>query len=215
MIVDKTAGRTPSHVAAGKWIRDIVDGRPPTGVPTYSGDLIEAWLELGPSESSPRGPDAGQRAAPSSDAVEGVNGGWWPRVLCAGGGGPPLGVLLATHPDANRLTRELLADLTVKKLLLVANVQYNKCRVASIPSSLSEERRAEIAWSRLKTGVATTRMHPGTAWTDAETLLTDDAERALERIQGLSIQHVIAICNRIIGGPYRHAAARRKRHSST
>lgn len=70
---------------------------------------------------------------PSASAI----GAWWMQVLDQNASATrqmrELAPLLALHPVAADLTAELLRDLTVWKLIRIANVEFNKLRPQHIP----------------------------------------------------------------------------------
>src|SRR5207302_145513 len=112
--------------------------------------------------------------------------------------------VLAAHPDAIELTAELLSDLTVWKLIRIANVEYNKLRPNQIPDNPDPVARSRAAWELLDYHVRTIEMKgSGTDWARTAELLEEDSQPALAYLQTLSIHPVITACENLIRYPYR------------
>jgi hypothetical protein len=127
---------------------------------------------------------------------------WWSLIL-ASGGTDPLGQLLAQHPEASRRTQRLLSELTVVKLIRIANAEYNYCRIGRDISVSGETFvRSEQAWQTLDHKVRTLSMRDGTAWTRTVSLLTDGADEGIAAVRQLPIDRVIVACEKLIKGPY-------------
>jgi hypothetical protein len=133
---------------------------------------------------------------------------WWRRVLTTRAV-PPRGALLASHPQSADFTRRLLANLTVARLVRIANVQHNYCgpKDLRVLSPHYRSRDAELAWRQL---LKYSQIPQGGAngWTGAIKLLTPGSEAALPRARELKIGPLIALCAEIVEGPYRAANAR-------
>ena len=146
---------------------------------------------------------AGERLAVMED--------WWRRVLTSRAT-PPRGALLASHPQSADFTRRLLANLTVARLVRIANVQRNYCGPKDLMalSPHDRSRDAELAWRQL---LKYSQIPQGGAngWTGAIKLLTPGSEVALARVREMRIGPLIALCAEIVEGPYRAANARRIR----
>lgn len=149
---------------------------------------------------------------PSRAALPGAGvancGYWWRRVLDQNVPATRqmrvLAPLLAAHPDADDLTRVLLEDLTVWKLIRIANVEFNQLR----PQHLSPEgdviARSRAAWERLFARVGAVKMREaGTDWARTEALLLPRSGPALAQLQKMSIMELITACENLIRYPYR------------
>ena len=129
------------------------------------------------------------------------------RAILVPGPIPQTGRNLAAHPDAAALTQRLVANLTLKRLILLANVEHNKCR----PSQLAElsphdrSRDPELAWKLLDHGMANMQMRENTAWMRTIDLLRPGADAGLAAARAMPIGPLIGLCERIIAGPYREA----------
>jgi hypothetical protein len=89
---------------------------------------------------------------------------WWSFILRPNGR-DALGELLAKHPEAADRTKRLTTELTVMKLIKIANAEYNYCRIGrDIPADLELAARSEMAWKILDFKTRTIAMRPGTAW---------------------------------------------------
>jgi hypothetical protein len=154
--------------------------------------------------SSTREPDTSNRAL---DAVgSGVLTERW-RAILVPGSIPQTGRNLAAHPDAAARTQRLVANLTLSRLILLANVEHNKSR----PSQLRElsphdrSRDPELAWKLLDHGMANMQTRENTAWTRTIDLLRPGADAGLAAVRVMPIGQLIGVCERIIAGPYREA----------
>jgi hypothetical protein len=134
----------------------------------------------------------------------------WTELLAGSRSKSWLGDLLAEHPEAAEKTQSLLRDLSVRRLVLLANVQHNKCRTDAIPalSGGPRERATVQAWDALLHGMANMSMRENTAWTGTIKLLTPDAEPALKQIKEMQIGEVMCVCKRLIQVPYLEARQR-------
>jgi hypothetical protein len=128
---------------------------------------------------------------------------WWAYILRQEGR-DELGELLAKHPRAAARTKRLATDLTVTKLVRIANSEYNYSRLGrDIPSDLEVVARSEMAWSILDVKTRTLKMRPGTAWTRTIALLSSEgSDEALARTRDLPIDRFMVACERLIKGPY-------------
>jgi hypothetical protein len=128
---------------------------------------------------------------------------WWPYVLKQEGR-DELGELLAKHPEAMERAERLTSDLTVTKLVRIANAEYNYCRLGrDIPPNPDAVARSDQAWRTLELKARTLVMKEQTAWTRTISLLSDSAPEALTALSALPINRVIVACERLIKGPYR------------
>jgi hypothetical protein len=87
--------------------------------------------------------------------------------LLAPGRIPAKGLLLAADPDADALTAELLRGLTIRRLVLLANVAHNRCRppAPALRAPQNSPRETASAWRDLHHGMANMQTRDGTAWT--------------------------------------------------
>jgi hypothetical protein len=157
-----------------------------------------------PRELTERGDTASVAVRPSASTI----GAWWMKVLDQNVSATrqmrELAPLLALHPDAADLTAELLRDLTVWKLIRIANVEFNKLRPQHIPPLQDPVARSRAAWELLIHHLATMPMKTtGTDWARTEELLRPGSQPALAYIQRLPITHVITACENLIRYPYR------------
>ena len=128
---------------------------------------------------------------------------WWSFILRPNGR-DALGELLAKHPEAADRTKRLTTELTVMKLIKIANAEYNYCRIGrDIPADLELAARSEMAWKILDFKTRTIAMRPGTAWMRTVDLLAGGSEEGLARTCDLPINRLIVVCERLITGPYR------------
>ena len=129
---------------------------------------------------------------------------WWPYVLKQEGR-DELGELLAKHPEAVARAERLTSDLTVAKLVRIANAEYNCCRLGrDIPPNPDAVERSDQAWRTLELKTRTLVMKEQTAWTRTISLLSSDsAPQALTTLSALPINRVFVACERLIKGPYR------------
>jgi len=94
---------------------------------------------------------------------------------------PQTGRTLDAHRDAVALTQRLVANMTLRRLILLANVEHNKCR----PSQLAElspndrSRDPQLAWKLLDHGMANMQMRENTAWMRTIDLLRPGADAGL------------------------------------
>jgi hypothetical protein len=115
------------------------------------------------SSSSTTEPDTSQSAV---DVVDrGALTERW-RAILVPGRIPKTGRNPAARPDAAALTQRLVANLTLKRLILLANVEHNKCRPSQLAglSPYDRPRDPELAWKLLDHGMANLRMRENTAW---------------------------------------------------
>ena len=133
---------------------------------------------------------------------------WWRRVLAARST-PPRGTLLASHPQSADLTRRLLANLTVARLVRIANVQHNYCGPKDLKalSPNDRSRDADLAWRQLLK-YSQIPQDGANGWTGAIKLLTPGSNASLARVREMKIGPLIAVCAQIVDGPYRAANAR-------
>jgi hypothetical protein len=137
-----------------------------------------------------------------------IVGRWWARVLDRNVTQTrqmrTLAPVLAAHPDAIELIAELLSDLTVWKLIRIANVEYNKLRPNQMPDNPDPVARSRAAWELLDHHVRTIEMKgSGTDWARTAELLEEGSQPALAYLQTLPIRHVITACENLIRYPYR------------
>jgi len=129
------------------------------------------------------------------------------RAILVPGPIPQTGRTLAAHPDASALTRRLVANLTLKRLIFLANVEHNRCRPSQL-AELSPHDRArdpQLAWKLLDHGMANMQMRADTAWMRTIDLLRPGADAGLAAARAMPIGPLIGLCERIIAGPYREA----------
>jgi len=201
------------------------------GSPLVLAQMVRASLDAGfapiDERSGPQLSDASTRNAPRSASSTGsqsqlprataggasraaATGDRWSSVLAPNRWPSWLGKLLAEHPLAAEKTHQALHNLTVERLVLLANVQHNRCRRDSLRDveRVSRERASEQAWDQLLGGLSDMNMRENTAWTGTMKLLQPGAEPALERIRQMEITELIGVCQRLIQNPY--AEARRR-----
>jgi hypothetical protein len=201
-------------LTTGRWIKEILDTGAPSEQPPFLGSIAGGWMALSGLAPIARAstlrpsitaePDASYAA---TDAVDsGALTGRW-RAILVPGPIPQTGRTLAAHPDALALTQRLVTNLTLKRLILLANVEHNKCR----PSQLAElsphdrSRDPELAWKLLDRGMANMQMRENTAWMRTIDLLRPGADAGLAAARAMPIGPLIGLCERIIAGPYREA----------
>ncbi|HLH64710.1 MAG TPA: uracil-DNA glycosylase family protein [Solirubrobacteraceae bacterium] len=198
----------------GRWIKEILDTGAPSERPPFLGSIANGWTALsGQAQSasaSVRRPpiiaEPGASYTPPGAVDRGALTGRW-RALLAPLPIPQTGRTLAAHPDATALTQRLVKNLTLERLILLANVEHNRCR----PSQLAElspydrSRDPELAWKLLEHGMATMQMRQNTAWMRTIDLLRPGADAGLAIARKMPIGPLIGLCERIISGPYREA----------
>lgn len=152
------------------------------------------------STAAPRAqvPPSGTLAAPVGEDV-------WNEILQVRSV-PEVGALLASHPDAEARTRRLLADLTVERLIAIADALWNKCRPADMRAEAPDDprRQAELAWQYLFIGANKTHLGR-TGWTGAAVLLDPGKAKGLAAVARLDIGALAAVCWRLVRGPYTRA----------
>jgi hypothetical protein len=118
---------------------------------------------------------------------------------------PPIGALLARHPDAETLTLRLLTGLTVERLVAIADALHNQARLSRLREAAPGDttRQAELAWGALVRGVGKT--HRPSGWTGAAKLLVPGQDAGLTAVASLDIGRVAGVGARIVAGPYRRA----------
>jgi len=131
----------------------------------------------------------------------------WEWVLAASV--PPVGRLLASHPQAESRTTRLVETLDLERLIVLGDVLFNKCRMAYLDgaASSSDYRKADVAWEWLEAGMAKRHTRPS-GWTGAAKLLRDGAEEALAEVRALDIGRLAGVALRVVDGPYREANKR-------
>jgi hypothetical protein len=149
------------------------------------------------------------RAATRNPASAESNG-RWSALFATDRTAPWLGQLLAEHPQAADNARRVLNGMSVERLVLLANVQHNRCRRSALADALqvSREHTSERAWNLLLTGLCDMQMRDGTAWTGTIKLLSPGSEAALQRINRMGIADIIGVCQRLIQIPYTEARLR-------
>lgn len=159
-----------------------------------------------PPHSDPAESQAPARSAarPSGDLV----GKYWGNVL-RDRAVPPRGQLLASHSRAGEWTEQLLGNLTVERLVRLANIQHNYCGPKDLRPLAPGDRSgdAELAWQALRREMQRPRTRPS-GWTGAVKLLTPGAEPALAYVKTLQTGPLISVCACIVEGPYAEANRR-------
>jgi hypothetical protein len=147
-----------------------------------------------------------RRSTHGSSTTEAVD--HWSRIL-RGGRTPRVGLLLASHADATRLTARLVEGLTVARLVAIADALHNQCRVGVIEAMAPADptRHAEIAWRALLEGANKVYRQP-TSWTGAIRLLEDGKDEGLAAVSALDIGAITRLCAWIVSGPYDDANRR-------
>jgi hypothetical protein len=157
------------------------------------------------SSSSTTEPDTSQSAV---DVVDrGALTERW-RAILVPGRIPKTGRNPAARPDAAALTQRLVANLTLKRLILLANVEHNKCRPSQLAglSPHDRPRDPELAWKAPgpRDGEhADAREHRVDAHLD---VLRPGADAGLTAARAMPIGPLIGLCERIIAGPYPRCA---------
>lgn len=196
----------------GRWIREILDNGVPSERPPFCGSVAGGWMALSgqasiaqPSTRQPSSTTEPEMSHSARDEVDtrALTQRW--RAILVPGPIPQTGRNLAAHPDAAALTQRLVANLTLKRLILLANVEHNKCRPSQLAdlSPHDRSRDAELAWKLLDHGMAHMQMRENTAWMRTIDLLRPGAEAGLAAARAMPIGPLIGLCERIINGPYR------------
>jgi hypothetical protein len=146
------------------------------------------------------------RARDATGPSSGEN--WWPRLLVPRPT-PPRGRLLESHPQSQDFTRRLLANLTVERLVRIANVQHNYCGPKDLRrlSPTDRSRDAELARRELRKH-SNIPQGGANGWTGAIKLLTPSSDAGLARVREMRIGPFIGLCTRLVDGPYAEANAR-------
>jgi uracil-DNA glycosylase len=198
----------------GRWIREILDNGAPSERPPFCGSVAGGWMALSgqapiarpsaPRPSSTPEPDASH--SPLGAVDSGALRERW-RAILVPGPIPQTGRTLAAHPDAAALTQRLVTNLTLTRLILLTNVEHNKCRPSQLAdlSPHDRSRDPELAWKLLDHGMANMQMRENTAWMRTIDLLRPGAEAGLAAARAMPIGPLIGLCERIITGPYREA----------
>ena len=198
----------------GRWIREILGSGAPCERPPFSGSVTGAWMALSgqapiarpsaPQPSSTPEPDTSH--SPLGAVDSGALRQRW-RAILVPGPIPQTGRTLAAHRDAAALTQRLVTNLTLTRLILLANVEHNKCRPSQLAdlSPHDRSRDPELAWKLLDHGMANMQMRENTAWMRTIDLLRPGAEAGLAAARVMPIGPLIGLCERIITGPYREA----------
>jgi hypothetical protein len=132
---------------------------------------------------------------------------WWPDVL-APRPASRAGQLLASHPRAAEFRASLTRDLSVEKLVRVANCVYNYTSrdIDRKLGSPNRERESRRAWNELRLKMRESGSAGGGKWAQTVHLLTDElADEALAQIKDLDVARLMTVCQRIVTGPYRQA----------
>jgi hypothetical protein len=183
---------TLAHAPAGHGLADV-DGPLVIGPPVGSGLVV---VPSSASATRSRRRSVGDGAIPQ---------GVWGEVL-AGGHVPPVGALLATHPQAACLRERLLDGLTVERLVAIADALHNRCRPSAMSAAAPGQpmRQAHLAWDALMLGACRTDRRPS-GWTGTIRLLVPGSDEGLREVAALGIGEVARVCARIVAGPYRRA----------
>jgi hypothetical protein len=124
----------------------------------------------------------------------------------------PIAAILARHPDVEARTRSLTSELTLERLVALADTLYNKTRKSELeklaPGDVVEQ--AIIAWDRIDAGMNKIHSRPS-GWTGAIELLREGHEDGLQRIRLLDIGEIATAALRLVDGPYAEANARRRK----
>jgi hypothetical protein len=135
----------------------------------------------------------------------------WSFILRPSSQSPPLGRALAQAPDAVARTGRLVENLDVTGLVVMADAQHNQCRLSRLGPQVGDDPRrlAEAAWNALEHGMHK-RYGGESGWTGAIALLTPGASDGVAKVRQLPIERIIAVCTRIVSGPYQWANAARR-----
>ncbi len=109
--------------------------------------------------------------------------------------------LLAGHPDATSLTRDLVASPSPRLVVAIANAMFNACRPARIDATGAEA--ARIAWARLLARSDVPFDRPGTKWERLLHALDPMPTWARERVRRMDIRSLGSLSQALIRGPYR------------
>jgi hypothetical protein len=143
----------------------------------------------------------------TAGATASMSAGAWRGILCVDHA-PPVGKFLARHPDAIAFTQQLLSELTVERIIAIADALHNKCRVRELEAAAPGDprRQAELAWAALSLGSRKIHERPS-GWTGCAKLLAVGNVEGLAAVAALDIGAVAGVCARIVSGPYRQANA--------
>lgn len=171
------------------------------GGPVPDGPLVIASRE--PPSSPPRRAETARARAVSAPEADN----WWTAILRRDAP-PPVGMLLASHPNAAALTRDLVAGLTVVRLIAIADTLHNKCRPNEMRRAAPGDalHQADLAWDNLLFGVDRTYTRPS-GWTRTAELLEVGHAEGLATVARLDIGQVARVCAKLVSGPYREACA--------
>ena len=109
--------------------------------------------------------------------------------------------LLAEHPDAAGLTRELVASPSARLVVAVANAMFNPCRPARIDATGAEAVR--IAWATLLSRRDVPFDRAGTKWERLLDALDPMPSWAKDRVRRMDIRGLGSLSQALIRGPYR------------
>lgn len=139
------------------------------------------------------------------DAVDtnALTGRW--RAILVPGPVPQTGRTLAAHPDAAALTQRLVTNLTLKRLIFLANVEHNNCRPSQLAdlSPHDRSRDPELGWKLMDHGMANMQMRENTAWIRTIDLLRPGADAGLATARAMPIGLAARACDRrrLAAGP--------------
>ena len=109
--------------------------------------------------------------------------------------------LLAQHPHAADLTRELVASPSARLVVAIANAMFNPCRPARIDATGAQA--ARIAWETLRSHRDIPFDRAGTRWERLLDALDPMPNWAKDRVQRMDIRGLGALAQALIRGPYR------------
>ncbi len=113
----------------------------------------------------------------------------------------PAADLLAQHPRANHLTRELLDGVSAPRVVAIANAMFNPCRPSRLASTGTADARS--AWSILLERKDAPFDRRGTKWERLLVALSPMPDWAKARVQRMNIRSLGSLAQALIRGPYR------------
>jgi hypothetical protein len=134
---------------------------------------------------------------------------WWPDIL-APRRTSRAGQLLGSHPRAAEYGAGLTRNLTIEKLVRVANCVYNYTSrdIDRKLASPNRERESGRAWDELRLKAQESESAGAGKWAQTVHVLDDEhAAEGLAQIKDLDIAHLMTVCQRIVTGPYRQATS--------
>ena len=185
-----------------RWFRSYLE----PVIPELRKAGIDVWFEPATDSATSRAPQPAETSGAAAATASVSTDSW--RAILRVDHAPPIGELLACHPEAIALTRRLLTSLTVERLIAIADALHNKCRVSDLKATApgDPQRQSELAWAALLHGAEKTHERPS-GWTGCAKLLNVGHLNGVAAVAKLEIGSVAGVCSRIVSGPYRQANA--------